>query len=131
MTSLVVYPLVCVAAYYLASWALITSWLWRHYPPRLDQFLRCAACAGFWYGLGAALIGGLALDLPFLGLPGDAWYTPPLVGLCSIVWTPLLGWWHLSALLNIGGLSEASAEARKVAEALQPAEPQEGSAPPT
>ncbi len=110
MTALVVYPLICVTAYYLGAWAVITSWLWSRYPPRISQLANCAACSGFWYGLGAALVGGLALDLPFLGLPGDAWYTPPLVGLCSIAWTPPLAWLHLRALVAIGDL-DAAAEA--------------------
>lgn len=98
MTSLLLYPLLCAAFYYLGSRALITKWLWTRYPTALDRFMLCAACTGFWYGVVVAGVGGHFLELDFAGLPGDQWYTPVIVGLCASVWTPPLAFLHIGAL---------------------------------
>lgn len=97
------YALLGAAAYYLGSRATITHWLWSRYPERLDRFMLCAACSGFWYGVGAAMGIGWYLDVPFLVLPGRFWLTPCVVGLCSLVFTPWLSAKHLAALETTTG----------------------------
>lgn len=95
--SLILYSMLTSTLYYLLVKATITEFLWSRYPEWLDDFLACAACSGFWYGLLVGVM-GFALDLSFLGLPGRAWYTIPLVGACSIVWTPLVSALMLKSL---------------------------------
>lgn len=85
----VLYATLCTAAYYLMSRAKVTRWLWSRYPPTIEYWTLCAACSGFWYGLGCAGLGA-HFDWPFLGLTPDAWYTFLIVGLCTMVWTPIL-----------------------------------------
>lgn len=92
------YALLSTAAYFLGSRATITRPIWSRYPKRLDAFMLCAACSGFWYGVAAALGIGWYLDVPFLVLPGRFWLTPCVVGLCSLVFTPWLASKHLAAL---------------------------------
>lgn len=92
------YALLTTALYYLGSRALITRHLWQVYPRWLDRFMLCAACTGFWYGVIVALGVGWYLDVPFLLLPGRFWLTPVVVGLCSIIWTPVIAAVHLWAL---------------------------------
>lgn len=106
MTSLVIYPLLTVAAYYLLARAVITQPLWRRYPPRFDRFMACAACTGLWYGVGVAVFGGWVLSLPFLALPARSLYTVAIVGLCSMIWTPIVSWLHLAAIDRLGGTAE-------------------------
>lgn len=96
----VIYPLVTTALYYLGAHALITRAIWSHYPPRLDKFMSCAACSGFWYGVAVAMLGWWR-NWPFLGLPGRDWLTPIIVGLCALVWTPILAYHHLIAMTAI------------------------------
>jgi hypothetical protein len=84
------YVTLSTAAYYLASRAKITSWLWSRYPARVEYFALCAACSGLWYGAAAALAIGRPLDLPLLGLPADLWLTPIVAGAVCMVWTPIV-----------------------------------------
>lgn len=102
MTAVVVYPLICAALFYLGSRAVITSWLWSRYPQPLAKFLDCAACAGTWYGAGVAAFGGLVLDLDFLTLDGQAPTTWVIVGLCAMIWTPIVASWQSNALNTLG-----------------------------
>lgn len=95
-------PIVFVALltaglYYLGSRALITSWLWSRYPKRFARFMDCAACTGFWYGLGVTLV--LGASVPF-DVP--TWSAPIIVGLCSMVWTPLVAALMQIALERLG-----------------------------
>jgi len=94
----VLYGLIASALYYLGSRAKITSFLWSHYPPRFDRFMMCAACTGFWLGLGEAFAIGWWLDLPYLGLPGRLWLTPIVVAITAVVTTPVFAAIHLRAL---------------------------------
>ena len=100
MKTVLLYPLLTTTLYYLGSRAKITSFLWSRYPAWLDSYTLCAACSGFLYGVVVALAIGWWQDLPFLGLPGRLWATPIVVGVCSIVWTPLLADRHLAALVQ-------------------------------
>lgn len=94
------YPMLCTAAYYLAARARITEDLWKRYPAWLNELTLCSACSGFWYGLGCGGLGWWR-GWSFAGLPGDHWLTVVLVGLCGVVWTPLLAALHLHALRHI------------------------------
>jgi hypothetical protein len=90
MDSLLIYVLLTPALFYLGSRATITQWLWGRYPPKLAQFMDCSACSGFWYGLLASVV----LRLPVTGVDLDPGIFSPvhlLVGLCAIVWTPIVG----------------------------------------
>jgi hypothetical protein len=92
------YALLTSASYFLGSRALVTKWIWSRYPKRLDAFMLCAACSGFWYGVAVSFGIGWYLDVPFLVLPGRFWLTPWVVGLCSLVFTPWISAKHLSAM---------------------------------
>lgn len=102
MATLALYALLTTAVYYLLAKAMITRWLWSKYPAWLDYYTSCAACSGFLYGVIVALGLGCTFDLTFLGLPGRSWLTPMLVGLGSMVWTPITANWQIQALLNLG-----------------------------
>lgn len=97
--------LITTALYYLGSRALITSWLWSRYPQRLARFMDCAACTGFWYGLGVTLV--LGSSVPF-DVP--TWGVPIIVGLCSMVWTPLVAALMQIALERLGSVVPPDAE---------------------
>ena len=97
MTGITIYPLLTTAAFYLLAQAHLTSFLWSRYPPTLDKFMGCPACTGFWYGLGCGALGRW-LDIAFLGLDTQHWLTPVLIGLCSIIWTPLVSNLHYRAM---------------------------------
>lgn len=105
MTGFVVYPLVTTALYYLGSWALITRWLWSRYPPILGSLMSCAACSGFWYGLAAGALGARA----GVTFPGGA-ASPLIVGLCAMVWTPLIAHAMLTRLEALHAPDEENAE---------------------
>jgi hypothetical protein len=105
LTTIVIYPLICAALYYLGAQALITSFLWGRYPPRLDKFMSCSACSGTWYGFLCGALGWWR-NWSFVGLPGRDWLTILVIGLCSMIWTPLLANQHLNAMRQISGASE-------------------------
>ena len=90
MIAALLYITLSTALYYLASRAKLTHALWSRYPKWLEYWTICAACSGFAYGVGLGALGGRVLELDFLGLSGTAWYTPLAVGLCTMVWTPIL-----------------------------------------
>ena len=101
--TIILYPLLTAALYYLGARAQITRPLWSRYPGWLDRFMLCSACSGFWYGAGVGALGGLHLQLPFLGLDGSQWWCWVVIGLCSIIWTPLIADFHIRALYNVSG----------------------------
>lgn len=84
LDALVLYMLLTAAMYYLGARATITSWLWSRYPRKLAVFMDCPACTGFWYGIVVAAV----FRRPTISLPGDTWWSPIAIGLCSMVWTP-------------------------------------------
>lgn len=102
MATLILYALLTTAAYYLAFRAMITRFLWERYPPWLSYYLGCPSCSGFLYGGLVALAIGWTQELPFLGLEGRFWATPVVVGMGSMVWTPILAEIHIRALLQLG-----------------------------
>jgi len=89
VTTLLLYAILCAAAYYLLARALITKWLWSRYPGWLDKLAMCASCSGFWLGLGCGALGWW-LDLPLLGLDPAHWFTVVAAGAVGLVTTPLV-----------------------------------------
>jgi hypothetical protein len=98
MEALALYALLTGALFYLGIRARITAPLWSLYTRRLARFMDCAACIGFWYGAGAALV----LRLDFLGLDGEGHLTPLAVGLCAVAWTPVVAALQHRALEALG-----------------------------
>ncbi len=90
METLLLYALCTGSMFYLGSRAVITSWLWSRYPPKLASFMDCSACSGTWYGALIGYLGGYHLGLAFLGLPGDSLSTLAAVSLCSMTSTPIV-----------------------------------------
>ena len=76
--------------YYLGVRAKITSWLWSRYPAWLTSFMDCSACTGFWYATLAAATVGRGASLSYLGLDMRELWTWPVIGLASIVTTPIV-----------------------------------------
>ena len=101
MTTLVIYPLLTTALYYLLARARISEFLWGRYPPSVDRFMSCASCTGFWYGIAVAIAGG-TYQLPFMELGPREPHTIIVVGLCAMIWTPVVSWLHLVALDRLG-----------------------------
>jgi hypothetical protein len=100
--------LLSTALFYLGSRAKITSWLWSQYPPGLARFMDCSACTGFWWGLllSAQLdltVSLTSLPMPF-GLVGP--FAPFMVGLVSLVLTPIVAGWMQRGLENVGTATE-------------------------
>lgn len=91
---LLLYPLLTAALFYLGSRAKITSWLWSRYPARFATFMDCAACTGFWYGLG--------VEIAFRAWTPYMQFSPIVVGLCSIVWTPIVAALMQHSLFSLG-----------------------------
>lgn len=111
----VLYALLTTATYYLGAHAQVTSWLWSRYPPGVDRFMYCAACAGTWYGAGWGAVGAWR-EWPFLGLPGRDALTVICVAAASMVWTPVLAYAHLHVLRALGEEMVTAAELRDVDE---------------
>lgn len=103
--TVVLFALVSAALYYLASRALITKWLWSRYPRWLAVFLDCSACTGTWFGVLLSIIVGWPLKLTYLGLNLTEPYVWPLVGLCSLVTTPIAAALMQLALDHLGTLA--------------------------
>jgi len=88
MTTAVLYVTLTTGLYYLAARAKVTEALWSRYPSWLDYWATCAACAGFWYGIGCGVL-GTWLNLPLFGLDPDHWFTVLAAGVLGMVWTPV------------------------------------------
>ena len=89
MYTVILFSLLSAALFYLGSRARITERLWSKYPPALARFMDCAACTGFWWGILLAIAFGAAEPTSYFGLDVSKPITWPLVGLCSIVLTPI------------------------------------------
>lgn len=84
------YVTLTTALYYLVSRAKVTEFAWSRYPKWLDYWTSCAACSGFWYGLGIAAVIGRSRGWAPFGLDATAWFTPFVVAATTMVWTPIL-----------------------------------------
>lgn len=110
MEIILVYALLTSATFYLGSRAVITQWLWSRYPPRLARFMDCAACAGFWYGVIVGALGTWAFEPAGSGLLGiREWYSPVIIGLCSIVWTPIVAGYMQAGFEQLGSVVDDDA----------------------
>ncbi len=98
MGVVLLYALLGAAAWYLLSRAAITEFAWSRYPRWFARLADCASCAGFWIGVGLAA----AFRLDFLGLDGRSWQTPGVVGLCAVVWTPVVALAQQWCLAKLG-----------------------------
>jgi hypothetical protein len=91
MEAAILIPFLAAAMYHLGARAKITEPLWSLWEgTAFDRFLACAACSGTWYGAGWALL-GFNLGWSFLGAPMEI-YTPIIVGLCTMITTPMLAY---------------------------------------
>jgi len=86
----VFYTTISTALFYLMSRAKLTQFAWSRYPTWLDYWLSCAACSGFWFGVGIAVLIGRTQEVGVFGLDPLAWYTPLVAGATEMVWTPIL-----------------------------------------
>lgn len=111
------YPLITASLYYLGARALITQPIWSRYPPRFDSFMSCAACSGFWYGFLVGIF-GLVAQVPFLGVA--AWWTPFVVGLGSMIWTPIVADWHERSIMGLMGQGADTSAPQTVAAEMSP-----------
>lgn len=89
MTIAILYGTLCAALHYLTARAKLTEGLWSRYPRWLDYWLSCAACSGFWFGLGCGALGA-HYDLPLFNLDPHHWFTWVAAGALGMVWTPIL-----------------------------------------
>jgi hypothetical protein len=105
MYTPLLFSLLSASLFYLGSRALITRRLWSLYPPRLAAFMDCSACTGFWWGLVIAVTVGRSYDLAYIGLSGLSWLTPVVVGLCSIVLTPIAAGLMQAGLDKLGTIA--------------------------
>jgi hypothetical protein len=100
MEVLFVYSLLTSALFYLGSRAKITQVLWSKYPPWLASWADCAACSGAWYGFAVGLVASNSgADLPRIL---TQWWSPLIVGLCSIVWTPIVAGFMQAGFERLG-----------------------------
>jgi hypothetical protein len=105
VTTLVLYAILCGAAYYLLARAKITKWLWSRYPAWLDTLMMCASCTGTWLGIGCGLLGWW-LDLPLLGLDPGHWFSVVAASATGMVVTPLVVYPMLLVLEILGAPSD-------------------------
>lgn len=90
MIGMIFYAALTTALFYLGSRAEITSFLWSRYPPWFAGFMDCSACTAFWWGAGIHMTIGQRYDVAYLGLDDHDLKTSILVGLCSLVVTPIV-----------------------------------------
>lgn len=102
MNALLLYSLLSTSCFFLGARAMITSAIWSRYPNAFGRFMDCSACTGFWYGLIAAATLGTRQGLDFFGLASDSPITWILVGLCTIVTTPMVAGLMQQALYAVG-----------------------------
>lgn len=113
MQGFILISTLSAALFYLGSRALITRALWSRYPRRLDEFMACAACTGFWWGLLLAAGVGHELHVSYLGLDPDnvmAWFA---TGLASIVTTPIVAGLMQAGLDHLGVVEPPERETPK------------------
>jgi hypothetical protein len=111
--NLLLFILLPAASFYLLSRATITHFIWSRYPTWLGKLRDCAACSGFWDTLLLALfMKSVHQDLPIYP---ESSFAPILLGLCGVIWTPLVAALQHKALETLGTVfadetSEATTE---------------------
>ena len=99
--TLLVYALLTTSLYYLGSRATLTEPLWSRYPAALARFFDCSACAGTWYGLAVGIAASTVGPATPPGLLSES-YSPIVVALCSMVWTPILAGFMQAGFERLG-----------------------------
>ena len=90
LLTLVAYPVLAAALYYLGYHAKITEPIWSRYGTgAFDKFMRCPACSGTWYAFLVALVLGASEGLPFFFMDGDRVLAWALSGLWGMFWVPV------------------------------------------
>jgi hypothetical protein len=115
VTTLLLYAILCAAAYYLLARALITKVLWSRYPAWLDRLMMCSACTGTWLGLGCGFLGRW-LELPLLGLAPGHPFTIVAAAASGMVLTPLLVYPLLLVLESLGPAEDVGGDPRSIIE---------------
>ena len=98
--TILLYPILCAAAYHLLSRATLTYPLWSRFPAWLDGYFTCAACSGTAYGAACGLLGAWQ-RWPLCGLPGRSFAAVLCAAAGGMVWTPLVAALHLAALQDL------------------------------
>lgn len=88
------------AFHYVTYRAMVTKWMWSRYPRWLDALLSCAACSGFWVGIGA---GALARTQNYSLLGFEDWLLLPAAGAVTMVLAPVIAWLQVYTLTALGG----------------------------
>jgi hypothetical protein len=102
MVNLTVFMVLSTAIHYLFGRAEITRFLWIRYPPFLDRLARCAACSGFWIGLGLSQL----VQPPFVEQVRWNYWLAPFVGaLYGLFLTPI-GTWILVTTLDLSAIKD-------------------------
>jgi hypothetical protein len=109
LASYIVPPLLTAALWYLGTRAVITQPLWSRYPKPIARFMDCAACAGFWWGVVVFLVLVKCWELPVMGAYTREYEHSVIIGLCSMVWTPIVAWAHDRAMLQLGSAVDEDA----------------------
>lgn len=98
--NLLLFIFLPAASFYLLSRATITHFIWSRYPRWLGKMRDCAACSGFWDTMILALfMKSVHQELP---LYPDSSFTPFLLGLCGVIWTPYVAALQHKALEALG-----------------------------
>lgn len=98
MDAIFLIAFITPALFYLGARARLTQAIHNRYPAWLAGFMNCAACAGAWYAMFAALVfhvGGWTI------FGSTSWLTVPAAGLASIWWTPVAADLQERALVNL------------------------------
>ena len=99
LSALLLFGILTAAVHWTIARSSVFSWFWRRAKGPFDSLLRCAACSGFWIGLG---LGSLGLDP--LSTSWDPWLKIVTSGGLGLWLTPIFE----GALL--WGLRETSLE---------------------
>lgn len=88
-----IYPFITTALFLLGSRTEITRPLWSNYELILGRgfarFMDCPMCVGTWWGFISAFVFGTLKEYDFGPLPGTSPLTVIIVGLFSLVTTPI------------------------------------------
>ena len=105
MIPVLLIGIIGAAFHYLTYHAVITSWLWRRYPAKIDALLSCAACSGTWVGLGMGVyFADQGTSILGIGASDPALYVATAA--VGMIATPLVSAIHLMALRGIHGDQE-------------------------
>lgn len=105
MTGAIFLATLTTAFYYLTARAAITRPIWSRYPRFLDELIGCAACSGFWAGIGfgwAAERFHVELDVFGATASNPSWLYLGVCAVVGMIWTPILAYAHTYAWSALG-----------------------------